>query len=58
MNDRASPGLMSVAAIGSFDMLSVSRGLSRRRSVMRDRLPPRGATSRPIVSVLERPTPR
>ena len=56
MNNRLAPWLMTVAAIGSFDMPSVSWSGPRRRSVTRDRLPSWDATSRPTISVLERPT--
>ncbi|UVE68662.1 DUF3331 domain-containing protein [Burkholderia pyrrocinia] len=56
MNDSAAPWLMTVAAIGSFDMPSVSWDMPPRRGVTRDRLPSWDATSRPTISVLERPT--
>ncbi|RQR71282.1 DUF3331 domain-containing protein [Burkholderia sp. Bp9012] len=56
MNNRLAPWLVTVAAIGSFDMPSVSWGMPRRRSVTRDRLPSWDATSKPTISVLERPT--
>jgi|OM-RGC.v1.024797512 Domain of unknown function (DUF3331). len=56
MNNRLAPWLVTVAAISSFDMPSVSWGAPRRRSVTRDRLPSWDATSKPSISVLERPT--
>ncbi|AXK62940.1 MULTISPECIES: DUF3331 domain-containing protein [Burkholderia] len=56
MNDRAAPWLMTVAAIGSFDMPPVSWGGPRRRSITRDRLPSWDPASKPTISVLERPT--
>ena len=56
MNNPAAPWLMTVAAIGSFDMPSVSWGILRRRTVTRDRLPSWDPTSKPTIRVLERPT--
>ncbi|CAB3771588.1 MULTISPECIES: DUF3331 domain-containing protein [Burkholderia] len=57
MSDSAGPWLVIVAAIGGFDMPSVSSDISRRQSVMRDRLPSSDETVNPTISVLERPTP-
>ncbi|RQR43631.1 DUF3331 domain-containing protein [Burkholderia sp. Bp9140] len=56
MSNSAATWLRTVAAIGSFDMPSVSWAAPRRRGVTRDRLPSWDATSQPTISVLERPT--
>ncbi|MGU7839571.1 DUF3331 domain-containing protein [Burkholderia sp. AW33-5] len=56
MSNSAVAWLKTVAAIGSFDMPSVSWTAPRRRSITRDRLPSWDATSQPTISVLERPT--
>lgn len=56
MSNSAVAWLKTVAAIGSFDMPSVSCTAPRRRSITRDRLPSWDATSQPTISVLERPT--
>jgi len=52
MSNSAAAWLRTVAAIGSFDMPSVSWAAPRRRSVTRDRLPSWDATSQPTIRAI------